>query len=522
MTEISEGRSEDARSRAQGAEPMKDGLLAIHPMSSSHEESAEGVVVPQPNTPRLWIFGLILIFLVSLPFVNPWVRGDGVGYYAYVRSLLISHNLNFDQDWLHANRSFIEGRCDSQGHILPSEYTSTGHLDNHFSIGPALLWAPFLIVTHTFVISANRLGLDIRTDGFSAPYRITMALSTACYGFVGLLLAFDLTRQYFEDLWAFLGTVGIWLASSFPVYMYFNPSWSHAHSAFVVSLFLWYWHRTRMGRTWAQSVALAAISGLMIDVYYLNAIFLLLIVVEAIPGYWQILHSGEFQWWRIVRSLGKMALFAFIMSVAVGPTFVTRSIIYGEAFVTGYPPLNTWFWTSPRIFEVLFSADHGMLTWTPILLPAAVGVLFFSRTNILFGGGLLLSLIVFTYCIASYVNWDGISSFGNRFFVSCTPVFVLGLASFLETIAKRWKGSWLHAGAFASGIVVLVLWNLGFMFQWGLQVIPTRGPVSFRDVTKNQVVLLPTTLFKGLRFYFTDRGLMMRQIENDGRRWERQ
>ena len=31
---------------------------------------------------------LTALFLMSLPFVNPWVRGDGVGYYAYARSLL--------------------------------------------------------------------------------------------------------------------------------------------------------------------------------------------------------------------------------------------------------------------------------------------------------------------------------------------------------------------------------------------------------------------------------------------------
>ena len=34
-----------------------------------------------------------------------------------------------------------------------------------------------------------------------------------------------------------------------PVYMYFNPSWSHAHSAFIVALFVWYWDRTRTTRT---------------------------------------------------------------------------------------------------------------------------------------------------------------------------------------------------------------------------------------------------------------------------------
>jgi len=55
-----------------------------------------------PSHPQL----LLAIFLVTLPLVNPWVRGDGVNYYAYVRSLLVQHNLSFEADWRHANLSF--------------------------------------------------------------------------------------------------------------------------------------------------------------------------------------------------------------------------------------------------------------------------------------------------------------------------------------------------------------------------------------------------------------------------------
>ena len=53
---------------------------------------------------------ICLIFLITLPLANPWVRGDGVGYYAYVRSLLIERNLNFEKDWQHGNESFVMSR----------------------------------------------------------------------------------------------------------------------------------------------------------------------------------------------------------------------------------------------------------------------------------------------------------------------------------------------------------------------------------------------------------------------------
>src|SRR5205814_10174900 len=49
------------------------------------------------------------------------------------------------------------------------------------------------------VLLARALGSSVAPDGFSAPYRITMAVATAIYGFLGLLLAFRLARQRSEE-----------------------------------------------------------------------------------------------------------------------------------------------------------------------------------------------------------------------------------------------------------------------------------------------------------------------------------
>ena len=230
---------------------------------------------------------LVLVFFLTLPFSNPWVRGDGVGYYAFARSMLIEHRLDFSKDWLAANTSFRMGRTDAQGNIAPAEYTTTGHLDNHFSIGPAILWSPFLVVAHVSVLLCDHLGGQIPADGFSKPYRVAMAVGTAVYGFLALVISFGLARRYVPERWAFLATLGIWFASSLPVYMYFNPSWSHAHSAFTVALFLWYWIRTRPARTWGQWIVLGAIGGLMMDVYYVSGVLLLLPLLESLGGYWE-------------------------------------------------------------------------------------------------------------------------------------------------------------------------------------------------------------------------------------------
>ena len=116
-----------------------------------------------------WI--LVFLFLLTLPFLNPWVRGVGVGYYAYARAPLIEHTLDFTHDYQSANESFREARCDENGQPKAGFRTRTGHLDNHFTVGPAMLWSPFLLVTHSGVLLARALGSKVPADGFSAPYR---------------------------------------------------------------------------------------------------------------------------------------------------------------------------------------------------------------------------------------------------------------------------------------------------------------------------------------------------------------
>src|SRR5262249_40439920 len=128
-------------------------------------------------------------------------------------------------------------------------------------------------------------GSHVAADGFSAPYRIAMALGTALYGFLGVLLAFRIARQHVAEHWAALAAISVWWASSLPVYMYFNPSWSHAHSAFTVALFLGYGQKpAQAGGLWQWPV-LGGVAGLMIDVYYPNATARVVILIEALRHY---------------------------------------------------------------------------------------------------------------------------------------------------------------------------------------------------------------------------------------------
>jgi hypothetical protein len=462
---------------------------------------------------------LLLLFFLSLPFLNPWVRGDGVGYYAFARAPLIEHSLDFTRDYQYANESFRGPRLDENNQPRSAFRTPTGLLDNHFTVGPAILWAPFLLLAHAGVLLARALGSSVAADGFSAPYRIAMALATAFYGFLGLLLSFRLARQYVEERWALLATLAVWWASSLPVYMYFNPSWSHAHSAFAVALFFWYWHETRTSRSLTQWLILAAIAGLMLNVYYANAMVLAVLAVEALRQYRAAFHqhaapAGTSAIPRIPELLLCHFLFAATLFVSLLPTFITRYLIYGSPFESAYIPLRDWLWSSPVFFSVLFSSNHGLFFWTPILLLALTGLFLFSRREPRVGAPLLAAFFAFYFLISCYPDWAGISSYGSRFFVSLTSFFILGLAVFFDRAAQLVRSQRAARAAAIALLVVASLWNVGLMFQWGSHLIPARGPVSFSEIVRNQFFVVPGQLAADFQRYFFKRKALMQQFED--------
>jgi len=453
---------------------------------------------------------LMLAFLVTVPFINPWVRGDGVGYYAYARAMLIEHHLNFEYDWLHANPSFRLNRIDEQGQLTPEQYTRTRHINNHFSVGPAILWIPFLMVVHGIILALNHFGTHLQADGYSRAYLYTMAVATAVYGFAGLCLSFALARKYVEERWALIATVGIWLGSSLPVYMYLNPSWSHAHSAFAVGLFLWYWEHTRGHRSVIQWIGLGLISGLMIDVYFPNALLLIVPGIEAFLLYWNSYRSPE-RWPAIVKTFWGHLTYLSITLIGILPTFVSRQIIYGSAFCSGYT--ENWFWAHPMLLQVMLSSNHGLFSWTPLLIPAVIGLALTWKYDRLVAVSFGTTFSAYLYLIASYQDWHGISSFGNRFFVSLTPFFVLGLAMALRRFADLFQSKRRALVSAVLCVSLFVLWNVGLILQWGLHLIPARGPVSLRTVVHNQFVVVPARTLQTGQMYIWRRKQLMEKIE---------
>ena len=111
-------------------------------------------------------------------------------------------------------------------------------------------------------------------------------------------------------------------------------------------------------------------------------------------------------------------------------------VLYGE-WVLLDPPHGADFLRlgRPFVLETLFSSRHGLLSWTPILWLAYLGLWPLLRTRRALALPLLAPALVMTYVNMCSGDWWAGGSFSNRRFDSLLPVLALGIAASIEWLA---------------------------------------------------------------------------------------
>lgn len=449
---------------------------------------------------------LALLFVLSLAFLYPTMRGDGVAYYAYVRSLVIDGDIDFRNEYATGNPAFLEEYRDEKGNWRPELLTRNGYIMNRYAVGPALLWSPFFFLAHGLALGLNAVGAAIPADGYSPIYLWLCALGSALYAFIGLLLSYALCARFFSKKVSLLAVATLWFASSLPVYMYLLPFMAHAHSVFIVSLFLYLSRRPAGQRTPGQWAILGATAGLMVSVYYLNVVFLLFVLVEV--ARWFAAGATLQDRAAAATRIGKaLMMFCAAAALALAPLVLIKYRLYGSLLNAGYEN-EAWYWTAPKVLPVLFSSYHGLFTWTPVTLLAVVGLALFASTHRQAGACAMGAFALFVYLVSSYQFWHGASSFGNRFFLSFTPLFILGLAALYESATRFTRKSFCQAVS-----VALVLWNALFIFQWGSNMISKRRPIVWSEMIYNQIFIAPQRIGSVALSFFLDKSAFYEKVE---------
>lgn len=421
---------------------------------------------------------LAAALLASLVLVTPRIgESDAIEYFSYLPSVLLDGDLDFTNQY---TRFYLEdpvGRAGFKETFLDRS-TATGLKLNFGPIGSAVLWAPIYLATHAIV----------RGDGMSQPYRTAVTFASALYGIVGLFLCYRLARKYQAPFPSFAAVAALWWATPVSYYLYIAPGMSHACSLFAVALFFTfgYWaSRGGVGR-WA---VWGASCGLMTLVYEMNLFFSVATLVAALSPR---LEAGLAGRSKRLAAFGATALAVF------SPQFVVYQILNGRPLPSPHVG-NKMEWLSPHFFQVLFSPEHGLFFWSPILLLClAFGLVFLKREREA-GLALLLGFLSQVYLCGAVDSWTQAGAFGSRRFVGATAIFVVWGAAAFAALEPRIKRSGVVALA-----SVLMLWNVSLMMQFGLGIM-NRDRLEWRQIARNQVDEVPSKFLHVLERYLVAR-----------------
>jgi hypothetical protein len=411
----------------------------------------------------------IAAFLVTIPL--PRVDGmligsDGVGYYMYVRSAVIDHDIDFANEYKQLYPT---------GHPTAIR-TSTGFVANQYAVGTSILWLPFFIIGHMISLIMRWAGFSVTTDGYSYIYQAAVCIGSIFYGFYGMVLVHRTTRRLFTDT-ALAACVLLWLGTNFIYYLIVEPSMSHMCSLFATSLLMFVWVQARPIERLYQCLIIGIAGGLVGLVRQPDATLFLLPLVDYACMRKSLRERGKC---IIVTAVGFFLIFWVQMFVWI--------VLNGSPFLSGYflGGQKGFSWSSPHLLGVLFSPEHGLFLWHPILFFAAIGLVLFLKTDLLIGGLLLAGFVSQTYLIASWSSWSQGDSFGGRMFISSLPILAIGLAALLHWVISKNNLSGLSL--VVSG--VLVLWNFLFLIQYRLGFISMSGPYTIRELTIGKLELI--------------------------------
>jgi len=389
--------------------------------------------------------------------------GDPIGYYVYLRSLVHDGDLDFTNDY-----AFFQPSIEIPGMNLGSPDPVTGRPDNNYTVGLPLLIAPLYAAGNVL------LARNYPARGVVAGFPLFLDQLIFSYGGLivaaaGIWLAFRFVSLYFPQPVSLAATTIFWLCSPLLYYTAREPFQSHSASVFAVSLLLYVWRAPALHPR-LRWMLMGIGAALVLMARQQDGVILLVPVGAAL------LHDGWRGAWPTLR-----AALPFV-SAGFAPLFAIQMLVWHTlrgSFVTyAYRGQDFAYLTRPRIAAVLFSSNHGLISWHPLIAVCLFGLVLLSlREQPVIGRLSLVCFALQLYVAGSWWCWWMGNSFGHRGFLGLTPLFILGLAAVIERLTHPWARRLVVVG-----VACLFLWNVVLMFAYLSEMIPYQGEFSWRQL----------------------------------------
>ncbi|MBT8220038.1 MAG: glycosyltransferase family 39 protein [Bacteroidia bacterium] len=396
------------------------------------------------------------------------IKSDAEGYYVHLRSFIIDGDFHYYNEYTEYCKQGFRKYAE---HVTP-----TGYIANKTFIGPAILWLPFFLIAHALTIIFGNFGVELQADGYSNIYQLLAGLSSALYGYVGLILIYRILLNWFQKSIAFISVGFVFIGTNVLYYLISEPCMSHSMSLFAVSLFLSLWikHRESKG-SW---IWIGFSIGIMFLIRPQNIFF----IVVIFPFVYKSITDRNF-----INSIWLVKA-ATVSCLVLIPQLILWKIIYGQLFMYSYTG-ESFDFTNPVLFKSLFSPNHGLIQWTPIVGVAIIGTVLATRVHQKWAILFLVCFAMQWYVNASWWSWWFGQSFGNRAYINCSLIFAFGLAYLLHSY-KQFRIPLLLL------LILLALGNVLIFLSYSSGWKTGDQPATYTELISGSIEVIPVFIKK--------------------------
>ena len=366
-----------------------------------------------------WEVIILLLYLLILNYylekVDRVINADGVGYYDYLPSLFIHHDIH-RKDKPIAQFPDLYERLNQTGVYNQIDDFKV----NMYPVGVSFLQLPFFAAA---CFQADLHG-DFN-DGYQQIFQNYVFYGALFYLFLGLVFIRILLISFgIKPPWIVLIQLLLVLATPISYYVHYEAAFSHVYSFFAIAAFsaftrLWF----LKGRN-SDFLFAAAFFALVLILRQVNG--LVLFYVPFLAGSSKLLNiriSDLFSK-KIPILILSLLIFGSIVFIQLGAWYLQS----GKFILYSYQGYG-FNWLDPYFFSILFSFRKGLFIYTPILL-LSFGYFWYwiKEKNYYALFSWLIPFLLITYVLSSWGSWFYGCSYGLRAYIDFFPFFFIPIA----------------------------------------------------------------------------------------------
>ena len=335
------------------------------------------------------------------------IKGDGRGYYDYLTSIFIDHDLTAQ---IANGRTIVK---------------TGGKAVNKYYSGTALLMLPFFLIAFSF---SSVFGGD-SLSGLEIPFQISMGVAAIFYMLAGLLFVYKILAHYnigrlTQSALVLMTAVG----TNLLFYVSEEITNAHVYSFFTIAAFAFYTLRYFEKPSIKPLLLASFFFGLTVLIRPVDG--LILFSLPFLAGSKNQLYGGfKFLFSKLIypaTSIGVILVFVLIQ-------MLLYKMQTGHWIVWSYANEGFYF-SNPAFFKFLFSFKRGWLIYTPFFLLLFPGLFILYKKSRFSFWSFLLFFVGVIYVLSAWWSWHYGGSFGSRPMIDFYALLIIPIGSALNTL----------------------------------------------------------------------------------------